>query len=310
MSHTLDQTPRPSTCNNSFPSPVPRSCLRFEDDKPDDCEVHFLDAHPITLIRSGTGHEVYFLHTKYKFHTVDDRERFLAHMLERKLLGRFYAEEIHYRGQLYARGKVIRLWRKEEETRTGGTRAAIKLTFLARGELQCEWDLDRLSRTVLLSGDSATLIECGLDGCMKDHTATLAIKFRHAEREGDNPKRRKSVAVGDGDADADTRKITWADRVRTLSLSRCSPGKGKTPKSSSSSLEVPSGPAGKEEAEAVEEGSLKSNSVKSTESTDTKSDAERFRDLFQRAHPSSAPELALLPPVAQMPGWGDGEFRL
>lgn len=318
---------------------VPRSCLRFEDDNPHDTEVHFLDAHPLTLVRSGTGHEVYFCHTKYKFSSVEARELFLAHMLERKLLGRFYVEEVRWRGELYARGKVIRIWKKGEEispspspspsrtqsgaqsgaqsgtpsgtqTGTGTGTGSVKLTFLARQEKQCEWDLTRLSRTVLLNGDWVTLFECGVDGEILD-AATLDIKFRHSEEpmNNNNNKRRKSVAVtaavaGDSeDADPDTKKISWKDRVRSFSVPKYYPGKIKTPKSSSSSLDA-STPVIRQEVDVTEGGSLKTSSPKSTESKEIKSDAERFRELFQRVHPSSAGELRLIPPMRQTPALG------
>ncbi|KAK4182606.1 hypothetical protein QBC35DRAFT_509668 [Podospora australis] len=293
---------------------IPRGCLRFEDDKLDDKEVHFLDAHPVTVVRSGTGHEVYVLHPKYKFGSPDEREAFLAHMLERELLGRFYAEEILYRGHLHARGKVIRLWRKEEQMRSGETRVATKLTFLARGERQFEWDLARLSRTVVVDGDWATLVECDAEGRISDNTAILAIRFRHQRGKTVSGKseRRKSVAPEDEERDEDpaTKKRTssWTKHVRAFSFSRSGGviDKGKARKNSLGKLpeSIPStSSSGKVEGEDVG-----NDDDVTTPASVQNSDAEAFKAMFLQFHPSSVPELAQLPPLAMPPVWDPGEF--
>ncbi|KAM7197488.1 hypothetical protein V8F20_006633 [Naviculisporaceae sp. PSN 640] len=134
---------------------IPRSCLRFEDDNLNDKQVHFLDPHPITVVRTGKGHEVFFLHAKYEFTSVEYREDFISRMLERELLGRFYAEEILYRGLLHAQGTVVRLWRKGEDTGPSSPgsnndkkNVVTRLTYLAREERQWEWDLKNFERRV------------------------------------------------------------------------------------------------------------------------------------------------------------------
>ena len=321
-------------------TPVPRGCLRFEDDSLSDDEVHFLGAHPITVVRSGTGHEVYFLHAKYKFSSLEHREQFLAHMLERTLLGRFYAEEIRYNDQLHAQGKVIRLWKKKEEMRSGATRDAVKLAFLARGERQFEWDLGRLSRRVLMGeGGWVTLTECNTDGFTKQDAATVKIKFRQPEWEMESlrrqaKRRRSSVAAAElqlpvesGGADHPEVKkgsssSPWS-KLRRLSKSGAG-GAAKernTRNSNTPSLEyLPEAFPGRNstgklvEVEAVEGDDGISIATTATsagmDGGNPKSDAEVFREVFQQFHPESVSSLFTpLPPIATAKAWDPGDFE-
>ncbi|KAK3322865.1 hypothetical protein B0H66DRAFT_602289 [Apodospora peruviana] len=261
---------------------IPRSCLRFEDDKLDDLRVCFLDAHPITVVQSGKGHEVYFLHAKYEFGSVEQREEFIFRMLERKLLGRFYAEEIRYRNQLHAQDKVIRLWRKTEESRTGQPRVATKLTFLAREEKQWEWDLDRFTRFLeVLDGDRGVILhESDHDGEIKaGGRASVVIKFRPPPPP---PKKR--------------RNSSWARRFSaTLSPTTPQPPPDSPSEQSAFKLDL----VGKEHKDGGAGGGIDDES--------TKSDAERFKEVFQRYHPLATPHFTpLLPPIISAPpgGWG------
>ncbi|KAK3364719.1 hypothetical protein B0T25DRAFT_530850 [Lasiosphaeria hispida] len=297
---------------------IPRGCLRFEDDSLSDNEVHFFGAHPITVVRSGTGHEVYFLHAKYKFPSLEQREQFLAYMLERTLLGRFYAEEIRYNDQLYAQGKVIRLWKKKEDTRDGQTRDAVKLTFLARGERQSEWDLGRLSKfAVLGEAGWVTLTECNPDGFTKEDSATVAIKFRQQEWELERrhgKRRRSSVATaellaGGTDPEPDKRSSPWSKLRR---LSRSGGAKGKKAGNSTSLDHLPekfaSKSAGKLVAEAVE-GDDGISIASSSNTGNMKSDAEMFKEAFQQYHPSSVTSpFTPLPLIAPAVAWDPGDF--
>ncbi|KAK0644650.1 hypothetical protein B0T16DRAFT_460684 [Cercophora newfieldiana] len=298
---------------------IPRGCLRFEDDSLSDNEVHFLGAHPITVIRSGTGHEVYFLHAKYKFSSLEQREQFLAHMLERTLLGRFYAEEIRYNGQLHAQGKVIRLWKKKEETRSGQARDAVKLTFLAREERQFEWDLSRVSRHVLLGeGGWVTIRECDADEMIKEDAAVVAIKFRQPESElGKRQRRRSSAAIITHEITAparDTEQGPEAKKTRRSStwrrLSR-SAGTAKDKKSGSSSECLPQHTLSKSTGKLLDVEVLGSDDAVSvgTSTTDVKSDAEMFRDVFLQHHPAEASRhFTPLPLISPTPEWDPGDF--
>ncbi|KAM7210579.1 hypothetical protein V8F06_014038 [Rhypophila decipiens] len=232
---------------------IPRSCLRFEDDNLSDKQVHFLDAHPITVVQKGKGHEVYFLHAKYEFDSVAHREDFIARMLERDLLGRFYAEEILYRGKLHAQGKVVRLWRKREEK--ASEHIVTKLTYLAREERQWEWDLDRFGRRVEVDEHAGrvTLAEVDSSGPAN----LVVLKFTPP------PKTRKQSAP------------IMTDDKRHSSITTSSEGSGSN-----------------------------------TTSSEIKSDAERFRDIWKVYHPSSTPRLKPLPPIVTSTpmelGWGTG----
>ncbi|KAK0737806.1 hypothetical protein B0T18DRAFT_420620 [Schizothecium vesticola] len=315
---------------------IPRGCLRFEDDSLTDTEVHFLGTHPITVVRSGTGHQVYFLHAKYHFSSLAHREQFLAHMLERTLLGRFYAEEIRYNDQLHAQGKVIRLWKKTE-----GTRDAVKLTFLARGERQFEWDLGRLSRRVVMEeGGWVTLTECGAEGFSKEGAATVKIKFRQQEWEMESlrrqaKRRRSSVAAaaelqlsvgGNGADHPETKKggsSPWS-KLRRLSKSPGTGGaaKGKNRANSNSpSLKYVSEacPGRKSTGKLAEVEAVEGNDAVSIATTATgagigggnaKPDAEVFRDVFQQFHPESVSSVFTpLPSIAVAKAWDPGDFE-
>ncbi|KAK4206751.1 hypothetical protein QBC37DRAFT_300142 [Rhypophila decipiens] len=232
---------------------IPRSCLRFEDDNLSDKQVHFLDAHPITVVQKGKGHEVYFLHAKYEFDSVAHREDFIARMLERELLDRFYAEEILYRGKLHAQGKVVRLWRKREEK--ASEHIVTKLTYLAREERQWEWDLDRFGRRVEVDENAGrvTLAEVDSSGPAN----LVLLKFTPP------PKTRKQSAP------------IMTDDKRPSSITTSGEGSGGN-----------------------------------TTSGESKSDAERFGDIWKAYHPLSTPQFKPLPQIVTSTpmglGWGTG----
>src|SRR5690348_6710993 len=89
--------------------PVPRGCIRFEDDDLADKAVSFLDAHDIT-VHNSEGYKVYRLHAIYQFVTVPQREDFLVQVRERELLGRYFAETVTQRKSIIAQHKVVRIW--------------------------------------------------------------------------------------------------------------------------------------------------------------------------------------------------------
>ncbi|KAK0616184.1 hypothetical protein B0T14DRAFT_567807 [Immersiella caudata] len=294
---------------------IPRGCIRFEDDSLTDTEVHFLGAHPITVFRKGTGHEVYFRHAKYKFTDLVQREKFLEHMLERTLLRRFYSEEIRYNGQLHAQGKVIRLWKKKEDTRSGQPREAVKMTYLAREERPVEWDLGCLSRHVLIGeGGWVTLKECDADGLIKDEAATIAIKFRVPEGDAKKRQRRPSSTViaspelsaqaGDADPGPEAKKSRRSSTWRRLSRS------GMTAKGKKSTECLPENSMSKPAGKLVDLEFVDSNDGELLgAASDVKSDAEVFKEVFQENHPHKSSQFTPLPPIAPVPALDPGDLR-
>jgi hypothetical protein len=277
--------------------------------------VHFLGAHPITVFRKGTGHEVYFLHAKYKFTELGHREKFLEHMLERALLRRFYSEEIRYNGQLHAQGKVIRLWKKKEETRSGQTRDVVKMTYLARDERPVEWDLGRLSRYALVGeGGWVTLKECDADGLIKDYAATIAIKFRLPEGEQKKRQRRRSSTViaspeltiqaESVDSGPEPKKSRRSDTWRRLSRS------GAAAKGKKSTECLPEHSTSKSAGKLVDVESVDGHDGESSAgASDVKSDAEVFKEVFQENHPHQTAHFIPIPPIDTSPPLDTGDFR-
>ncbi|KAM7203327.1 hypothetical protein V8F33_002318 [Rhypophila sp. PSN 637] len=317
---------------------IPRSCLRFEDDNLSDKQVHFLDAHPITVVQKGKGHEVYFLHAKYEFDSVAHREDFIARMLERELLGRFYAEEILYRGKLHAQGKVVRLWLKREEKTS--EQMVTKLTYLAREERQWEWDLDRFDRRVEVDehGGRVTLVEVDPAGGISMGPANLVVlKFtpppraRRQSTTAVTTKKRERTAstqtIGVPSSCLEDKTPSMQQPARKKStfsirkFSRSSAGsiskEALSPElDSMSPSPAVSSPAISHTSEMTDDKRHSSittssdGSASNTTTSESKSDAERFRDIWKVYHPSSTPLFKPLPPIVTSTpmglGWGTG----
>ena len=237
-------------------------------------------------------------------------------MLERESLDRFYADEIIYRGQLLAQGKVVRLWRKKEE----GGKMVTKLTFLAREERQREWDTVVFDRVVEVDGDKVILRE-DRKGSASGGTADreLVIKFRPApstrkQSVSTSAKKRErresgqSPSADEKPPQPERKKSTWS--LRKLSRTGTAKETLSPDFSLSRSPDSPSpGPSPSGSGYRVE---LHTGETEDNPTVDIKSDAERFKEVFQKYHPTSTPDFKPLPLIATgiSLGWADGgEFK-
>lgn len=249
-------------------------------------------------------------------------------MLERESLDRFYADEILYRGQLLAQGKVVRLWRKQDQ---GSDKMVTKLTFLAREERQREWDTVQFSRTVDIDGDKVILREDHKSSATNTSTTDhreLVIKFRpppttrkqslsttakKRERRpsGQSPSPSPSPGAEEKRPQPERKKSTWSLRrfSRTgTAKETLSPDPAATLSRSPESFSPGPSSAGSgyrfdDSHDAIDETDKNTAAGKVK-----KSDAERFKEVFQKFHPSSTPDFKPLPPIATGDplGWGDG----
>jgi len=231
---------------------VPRGkAVRFEDDDLDDNDVLFLDNHDIT-VQDAEGYKIYHLRPKYTFKTTQLREAFLQRVRERVLLGRCRVDEIHSGGRLVARMTVVRFWRKEADD-DGPT-----LAFLGRDAVQQEWHLSEFEQV-------PTAPQANVVGLLERHNSdeTVVFVFGRPARSPGSPRHRRSFSFG-----------SWRRR------------KSSTPSVVMVEGQQLNGDGGMPSASA--DGELGLAALEPVTEDDLQSDAERFRTLFRRHHPSTA----------------------
>ncbi|ROV92740.1 hypothetical protein VMCG_09036 [Cytospora schulzeri] len=131
--------------------------------------VHFLSQHEIT-VEDNDGFRIYYLDPTYTFTSSSICKQFISKVRERELIETFLPKEIYRGNERRARLKVLRIWRKYEDTNP--SRPLVTISFLDRNEgRQTEWDLRLCSRDAHARGTKV------VDVWREDGTTKLSLTF-------------------------------------------------------------------------------------------------------------------------------------
>lgn len=137
--------------------------------------VNFLAQHEVT-VEDRDGFRIYSVDPTYVFGSSANCASFIAKVRERELVATFLPREIRRGGETRARAKVLRVWRKSNES-ASNPRPLVTLGFHDRVEgRQVELDVRLYDRSVTLTKDKKVLDIWRTDGSGK-----LSLSFDNAK---------------------------------------------------------------------------------------------------------------------------------
>ncbi|KAI7788120.1 hypothetical protein LA080_012183 [Diaporthe eres] len=137
--------------------------------------VNFLAQHEVT-VEDRDGFRIYCVDPTYVFSSSTNCASFIAKVRERELVATFLPREIRRGGETRARAKVLRVWRKSNES-PSNPRPLVTLGFHDRVEgRQIELDVRLYDRSVTSTKDKKVLDIWRTDGSSK-----LSVSFDNAK---------------------------------------------------------------------------------------------------------------------------------